>query len=145
MKAFPNYRLLPVRPIYVWLFLVAYQIMLLHLHQILSDHRIRRCCPHDKAAASPRHPSHTSQSGYPPGLRPPSTPCGTETNHQILDLNVIISGLSYTMRRTTNGLSSVPKWMLINSWPILCQKSHNNILNMPPRFDIMIVTVTFPG
>ena len=41
------------------------------------------------------------------------------------------------------------KWTLIvtlmNSCTCLCQKYHNDILNMPPRFDVMIVTVTFPG
>ena len=46
------------------------------------------------------------------------------------------------MGRTTNGHSSLP---LMNSCTCLCQKYHNDILNMPPRFDVMIVTVTFPG
>ena len=34
---------------------------------------------------------------------------------------------------------------LMNSCTCLSQKYHNDILNMPPRFDVMIVTVTFPG
>ena len=33
----------------------------------------------------------------------------------------------------------------LNEFICLCQKYHNDILNMPPRFDVMIVTVTFPG
>ena len=34
---------------------------------------------------------------------------------------------------------------LMNSCTCLCQKYYNDILNMPRRFDVMIVTVTFPG
>ena len=54
---------------------------------------------------------------------------------------------------TTSQSTIIPwtyyKWTLIvtlmNSCTCLCQKYHNDILNMPPRFDVMIVTVTFPG
>ena len=54
-------------------------------------------------------------------------------------LNLSLGSIAWTYYKWTVIVT------LMNSCTCLCQKYHNDILNMPPRFDVMIVTVTFPG
>ena len=88
----------------------------------------------------------------PPPPPPPGGPF--YMRYVMLLIEIVKSWFTCLLKLCSKGGECLPmdvyyKWTLIvtlmNSCTCLCQKYHNDILNMPARFDVMIVTVTFPG